>query len=282
MMRGGIHRTTIYYARISLIRTLFDYDKKSASEVTEYISQLINRDLISTNIKGAYEWHFGNIEDTADYLYCKLGKLRTKGKTTRFDDLKKQFIEVESEDKDAFISHILFDKKNHLILFEERPELGYKELKWTITEAVQRQFQKVISIDILPNKIELTKILNDAYRVTKAKFLLKPSNPDNSEDLKKMDDLIRDVRAKRAKMEFDNEEGLDFKNSKNFKSALSLSNRGFGTFNLDYEYIDGVKRKFNSSKKILKETIPKPPSEERWKNKLKEMLKQAMEMLDKK
>lgn len=278
----NLFRTTVYHARISLVRTVVDYDSKSEIDLTEYISKIIKNDLITKSIQGHFNWHFGNIEDDKDCIYCRLGKLRKRGVTTQFDDKTKKFIEIESQDQDAFISHILFDKKSHFLLFEERPELGYKELMYVIVETVRKQFNREIHIDILPNNVEVNKLLKEAVKVTKATFLLKPSNPDNSEDLRKMDELIRDIRAKKAKMEFDNDEGLNFKDSKTFSSALSLSNRGFGTFNLDYEYDDGQKRKFSSKKKQLKETISKPSNDEKWKKKLIEMLKQTIGLLNRK
>ncbi|MBU0471527.1 MAG: hypothetical protein KKF65_02810 [Nanoarchaeota archaeon] len=278
----NLSRTTVYHSRISLVKTVFDYSEKSESKLSNMISTLIKEDKVNQAITSDFGWHFGDVIEFKTYIHCKLGKIRKKKQKTLFDNTQKKFIEIESNEEDAIISHILFDKKTHFFLFEERPEVGYKELIYVITEAIRKIYDREIHIDILPNNLEVTRILKDASKITKARFLLQPSNPDNSADLRKMDELIRDIRAKKAKMEFVNDDGLDHENSKTFKSALSLSNRGFGTFNLDYEYSDGTKHKFSSKKKQLRETMPKPTSDESWKKKLIELLNNTINLLNKK
>lgn len=282
MASKSLTRTTVYHSRISLVKTVMDYGTKSETDLTNFMTKLMTKDMISGVIKSNFDWHFGDVQETQEHIFCKLGKIRKKKEKTKFDDKTKKFIEIKSDDEDIFISHMLFDKKNHFFLFEERPEVGYKELIFVITESVKKLFDREIHIDILPNKLEVTRVLKDANKITKARFLLKPSNPDNSEDIRRMDDLIKDIRAKKAKMEFDNDDGLEFKKSSTFKSALSLSNRGFGDFNLDYEFADGVKHKFSSKKKQLKETMPKPKSDDDWKKKLIQQLKNTIDLLNRK
>src|SRR3989344_7684770 len=138
----NLTRTTVYHARISLVKTVIDYDSKSEVDLTEYISKVIKNDLVTKSIQSRFNWHFGNIEEDKEFIYCRLGKLRKRGVTTQFDDKAKKFIEIESQDQDAFISHLLFDRKNHYLLFEERPEVGYKELMYVIIETVKKQFNR--------------------------------------------------------------------------------------------------------------------------------------------
>lgn len=262
------------------MKTLSDYDKRSSTDLTRIIVNFIKTKKISDVLSTTHDWRFGDIQDAKEFIFCRLGKIRKVKKKTIYDEKTKSFKDIDSDDEDVFISHIFFDKKGHFFLFEERPELGYKELMHIIKESVKKFYDKEISIDILPNKFEISGILKRAHRITRASFMLKPSNPDNSEDLKKMDDLIRDVKAKKAKVEFNNDEGLNTKSS-TFNSALSLSNRGFGDYNIDYEFTDGKKHKYYSKKKQLKETIRKPKSEAEWKNKMKEMFQKMIDLLDK-
>ncbi|PIR40208.1 MAG: hypothetical protein COV33_00970 [Candidatus Zambryskibacteria bacterium CG10_big_fil_rev_8_21_14_0_10_34_34] len=257
-----------------------DYGEKSADKLTELFSKLIKEDNVSEAIISDYEWHFGDIKEDNEIIFCKLGKIRKIRQKTKFDNKKKTFLEIKSDDEDVFISHLLFDKKNHFFLFEERPEVGYKELTHILTESFKKLNNREIAIAILPNKLEVNKILTGKFTVTKARFLLRPSNPDNSEDLKKMDNLIRDVHAKRATMDFVNDDGLD-KESSTFNSALSLSNRGFGSFHLNYTSPDGKKRHFYSKQKQLKDTISKPNSETEWKSKLLDLLSKTIDLLNK-
>lgn len=274
-------RTTVYISRISLIKTIQDYDKKSTEELEKMVSQLIKNDEITNQIKSDFEWHFGDIFEDAKTIFCKLGKIKKHKEKTKFDKENKKFIDITTDEEEAFISHLLFDKKNHFLIFEERPEVGYKELMFVISESLKRIFKRDIKIEILPNKIETKRILDEASKIMRAVFSLTPSNPDSAEDLRKMDELVRDVKAKRAKLDFFNEDGLNFKKSIALHSALSLSDRGFGKYSLEYEQ-DGKVHKYESKRKQMKESIKKSRTNQEWRNKLLDILEKIKSLLDKK
>jgi len=274
---------TMYYARINLHKLLADYDSKSEKFLSEKITDLINNENVSDAVKSDYKWRFGDIIETENNIFCKLGKIRKVKEKTIFDQKNKKFIQTTSTDEDVFISHIFFDKKRHFFIFEERrPEIGYKELIYIIEQSFKKFYEREISIDLLPNKLALNKILEISNKITRVKFVLKPSNPDDAEDIKTMENIIRDIKAKKATIDFTNIDGLKVKDSKTYNSGNQMVAKGFGNETLEYIDKGGKKQSYNSKNKIMKETIKKPVNDNEWKSKFIDMLNNLVKVSNQK
>ena len=125
-------------------------------------------------------------------------------------------------------------------------------------------------------------ILKIARKVTYAHFVLKPSNPDMSEDSRKIDEALRAMGAETAKLDVSSNRGLNYDHSNLLTSSLAQVHRGYGRYTLIYENESGERIKFQSWTKNFKESFEKPKDKEGMKNKLKQVLGHALKMLEEK
>src|SRR3989338_1158828 len=278
-------RTTIYLGRLYLHKDLDYYSKQKepANFISERLTSLIKKNEITKYITHPdFEWKFGGVIEGDGFIYGKLGKIKKSKIRTVYDDNKEDFIELEDMVGDAEVSHFCIFFKEHIILFERRPNLGHKELIYIFSEYYNKLFDHKGGMDIglLQNKAEIIKILKQAEKLTLVKFNLIPSNPDNSDDLKKMDEALKEINADKAKFEVENkEDGLEFKKPNLLTSSFALCDRGYGSYVLTYKKGD-QELKIESRSKIIKESLDLPSETENILKEFRRILAQAKAILD--
>lgn len=283
-----LRKTTSYVARISINTSLINFDKGMTKRVEEFNEKIIdyfkNVQLDKLIISPAYDWRYGDLEFGEEFIFGRLGKI-VKGKTKFvYDETHKGFVEKESDEPEAELTTFLLSLKTHLLVFEERPSIGYKEFLFVFQESFNKFLKQdsAVTLELITNKQLIEAILDTAKKVLKAKFVLRPSNPDMDEDNKKIDEALKEMKADSAKLEVRSEDGLETKKPSLFRSSIAQGNKGYGHYAITYENQNGDILKFESRKKIFKENFEVSNNKDALKSKFKQILKNALSLLDKK
>jgi hypothetical protein len=189
-------------------------------------------------------------------FYGYFGKVKEKGMEQTYDMNKHQFLKeyVEKNIAQAYTFFII-NPETQVILFEEKNSLKHKQFI-KMFEKSYNNFYKTndqIQIDLIQDE---TKLLEDLEKkkVLHISFNLKPSNPEDEEDYRLVDNLLKKARANNAKVEIENKiEGLKFDEKEGFaRQGVALSGAGYG----DYEALveqDGRQKTIRSKDKVLRE-----------------------------
>jgi len=284
----GARRSTFYSARLYFSQSLYDFEKELSKRIEDFNKKLLDfvmakeGENISNN--PAFEWRLGDIEsDKKTFIFGRLGKIR-KGKTINFyDKVHKSFEEKESDESEAEVSNFYINLEKHLIVFEDRQYLGYKDFIIVFSSAFSKHIQKDDALDIEPisDKVVIENILKKAKKLLKAYMVLKPQNPDMNEDSKIIDEALKDIHADSAKIEVKSKNGLLYKKKNILSSGIAQANRGYGHYSIDYQNEQGEFRTFKSKKRtyVVKDDLPAGKKE--IKQKLKSILEKALEIIDK-
>ena len=111
-----------------------------------------------------------------------------------------------------------------------------------------------IKIDLIKDESKLLKEF-EKRKVLNIIFDLKPSNPEDEEDFKIVDDLIKKSKAKKARIKIENTDGLDLSERQGLaRQGVALTSAGYGEYNALVEE-DGRYKTIRSKGDILREVF---------------------------
>lgn len=287
MIRRNRHRkTTTYVGRLTVDVSLLNFQMTAEERVIEFNKNLIryiqNAELERLVENPSFEWKFGDIEVTDKYVFGRLGKIR-KGKTKFvYNEDKKSFLEVETNETEAEVSNFLISLDRHIIVFEERPHLGYKEFMEIFKITFSRFFNQedALTIELLTNKQMIESILRKSRKIVKTHFVLTPSNPDMNEESKLIDEELKKMRADSIKLDIKAKNGLDYSKPNLLRSAIAQGNQGYGHYTIKYENDQGDIITYESKRKTIKEQFEMPENLNEVKTIFKQILNKALHTLD--
>jgi hypothetical protein len=191
-------------------------------------------------------------------FYGYFGRVKEKGMEQIYDMNTHKFLKeyVEKNIAQAYTFFVI-NPDTQVILFEEKNSLKYKQFIRMFEKSYNSFYNTndQIKIDLIQDE---TKLLEDLEKkkVLHITFNLKPSNPEDEEDYRIVDNLLKKARAKRAKVEIENKtEGLKFEEREGLaRQGVALSGAGYG----DYEALveeDGRSKTIRSKDKVLREVF---------------------------
>jgi hypothetical protein len=229
-----------------------------------------------------FKWRFGGIQQEDNLIFGKFGKIGTSDTHMVYDEKSKDFIETERKEYNATVSHFCIFLKEHLIIFERTRSPGYKEFMIVFREAFSRyvDVKDCVSIDLIKNKVEIAKIIKQADRIVNLDFTIRPSNPDHSDDIKRIDDELKTMRAEKARLSFDSwKKGLDVQSPTILRSSIALCDRGYGDYRI--QYVKGEEeRRLDSKTQVVREKMKISKNSEQMKKEYQRIRNQTMDMLD--
>jgi hypothetical protein len=248
---------TIYAGRLnfSFEKTPDDVDKFVADKLFELVS---SKAIIEKNAE--FIWRFGGVQKQDDSIVGRFGKINKSKISAQFDDKINDFIETSRSQEEAYYSNFCIFVKEHLILFEKRFGVGQRDFKGIFEKAFNNLCHTgELEIELLTDKKEVMKIIEESDKLEQIEFNLRPSNPDSSQDSKLIDDALKAAGSKKGKIILENKEtGLNrTKKLTLITSGIALCNLGYGTYKIraskggELLFIDSVK-------KIIKEKAPRP------------------------
>ena len=231
----------------------------SRSETEQYLKELTSArgHLLKEN---EFAWRFGGIHLAGQSITGKFGKEKLIKNMTQFDERRNDFVEKPTRKGEAFYSNFCIFLNENIILFERKFGVGHIEFVKAFSAVYNKAHGRGnLEVELLKDKEEILAIMERADMVTSIEFSIKPTNPDAGEESRKVDDMLKEIRAKKSGMSFsNNEEGIDYKKKGSIvSSAIALCNRGYGKYNVKTKKGEEEVR-IESIKKLIKEHTKAP------------------------
>lgn len=241
------------------------------TKITQNVTETYFRDNLLKLIKeGMYSdrirknlWVFENkgelLFEEEKVLYGIFGRVKEKGYENIFDMIKRKFMKEYFEKNIAqSYSFFIINPKTQIIIFEEKKAFKHKYFA-KMFEKVYNDFYKSkseLTIALIPEESKLLKDL-EKKKVLRIEFSLKPSNPEDEEDFRAIDTLLKKARARTAKIDIENKtEGLKFDESEGIgRQGVALSSAGYGDYKALVEQ-EGHTKTIHSKDTVLREVIP--------------------------
>jgi hypothetical protein len=209
--------------------------------------------------KNKFVWAFGD-HVTKDIngekiIFARLGKIKAGFEDLIYDKKAKSFKRVTVETKPLYYSNLIISPKSHIIIFEERPGISASMFPDLFSKFYSEHFNDLSSlkIDLILDREIVFSRLNDFDKIIEVKFKVMPSNPDNEEEFRKLDEEIKNSNASEASFKFKNEQdGLKVKDSM-VGQGIALSGAGYGEYTIVGVEEDGEKKVIKSKDQVLRQ-----------------------------
>jgi len=255
-------KVTVYAGRLNFTfeKTVTNPEKIERENIIKMVSK--NENLAEDE---DFFWRFGGIRilENKNIILGRVGKIRKSRLMTEFDDKTNDFIEKKTDIKFAYSSNFCIFLDKNLILFERKFGIGFMEIKNKIEEIFTDMCKIEMEIELLKDKKEVMKIIQESDKLIEIDFSIRPTNPDSDEDMKVIDNLLKQSKAKKARMKFENKiEGLETKEKNIISSGIALCSKGYGSYRIKAKKGDR-ETTIDSVKKIIKESeVPPKHGEE--------------------
>ena len=248
--------------RIHIMTQIKMYQKLSETYFKDRLLKMIKEAVYNPENKWRNIWAFeykGEIlYQNEKVFYGYFGKVKGKGMEQTYDMNKHQFLKeyVEKNIAQAYAFFII-NPETQVILFEEKNSLKYTQFI-KMFEKSYNDFYNTndeIKIDLIKDETKLLEDLENK-KVLHISFNLKPSNPEDDEEYRLVDNLLKKARAKSAKVEIENKiEGLKFDEKDGLtRQGVALSGAGYGDYEALVE-LDGLPKTIRSKDKVLREVF---------------------------
>lgn len=257
-MAGEKHNTVVLgrihisqWVRDTLESRLFELVTKSEKYIQE-----------SGKGKDKFVWMFLEgcaVEgDEASIVYAQLAKININFEDKYLDEPKRSTKTVVSDQpRVASLSNFIIDLKSQSILFEEKPQLSIKQFMSTFATLYRRYFHDLTNINIDPvvESEKIFEILGQYDKITKASFKVTPSNPEDEDDFRKLDEILKQSNTTEANLKFKSDEvGLNIQDGTIVREAIALSGAGYGNYTIVAEK-DEKTTILKSEDQILRTTV---------------------------
>lgn len=276
--------TTFYFGRLHIKRTLQDFVASGTENwVKKRLLKYLNNIEVPVKVKDKdFKWYFGGISDEESFIIGKMGRVRKTKLRIFYDKSKRDFVEQITEDEDGVFSYFFIDVSKMIILFERRFIIGQLQFKKMFCDGFNIFYDQKDGLDIefIKDDREIESILKSAEKIIKAKFNIRPTNPDMDEEVKIIDKELKKIKAKKGKLEFENkEDGLEVKEGTLLSSAIALCNRGYGDYTIDY-FAEKQQRRLSSKLKTTVKSEKRPTNREEALKLAKKLINYAYKLLE--
>ena len=186
--------------------------------------------------KNKFTWAFGdyliNEDEGEKIIFARLGKIKSDSIEDFYDKETKSFRQMVIESKTISYSNFIIIPEDQVIVFEEQPSITAKMFLECLSRFYRRHSNGIstITIDLIVDEEKIFTRLDSFDKITKVSFKVIPSNPDDEDDFRKLDEELKESNATEAGQWYKNEsEGLLIENSM-IKQGLALCNAGYGDY----------------------------------------------------
>ena len=233
------HNFVIGRMHIASQRTInYEKEKSFEEKIFDFISK--SEGYIEKNRKGIEKaiWVFGNVSkqnmDGEEVFYGRFGKLKGTAKETLYDKKARNFIEENliKQLAQSYSNFIIHPKTQTIIFEERRPDIKIEKFVKIFENSYLSYFPDLtaMKIRLMVEEGRVFTMLKDK-KVVRVTFQLIPSNPDDKEIFKKLDEMFHKSGIEDGKMQFDNPEGLNVQAEGGIvREAIGLSDAGYGAY----------------------------------------------------
>ena len=212
--------------------------------------------------KNTYAWKFGDIhidsKNGEDILYARLGKIKVDGEELEYDETSKSFKpEHNLINKPEVYSNFLIHFSKHIIVIEEKSKLKYTKFINIFSKMFEDYYKRslIVEIDEIMEPLGVFKVLDSCDKLMSATITVSPSNPEDEEDFRRLDELLKQTGSEKTRIEFSDKDGSGLKHRGTIVGeAIALANSGYGHYLL--KIIErGIVRKISSKNYIYRRFI---------------------------
>ncbi|WP_410765781.1 hypothetical protein [Haloferax sp. DFSO60] len=192
-------------------------------------------------------WRFGRVEEHGETIIGRFGKVFTD-QPMQFDDDEKDFVQSDDNEEIADVSHFIIYPSKNVIAFNRKKHIGHKQFVKVFAAGYGNFYgmPEGITISLLKNSIEVEELLSVAERIHELDFDLVPTNPIRDDEMKVLDEPMREIGADEFSIAAESETGSLNPRNSFVRSGFALSNNGYGDFKITYEV--GGETKFYDSR----------------------------------
>jgi hypothetical protein len=215
--------------------------------------------------KGKFLWVFADIlvkqVDDDKIIFARLGKNKKEKVETIFDKKNWSYTRVAvTAPKAESFSNFIIMPKSQTILFEEKKSIiSINQFVEMFSSIYNQHFNDIsdLKIDLVYEREKIFYKLKEYDKITEVQLNLVPSNPENETEFKKLDDTLKEIKAKAATLVFKNEtDGLNIGENTIIAQGINLSSAGYGT--VKFTATKGSETEnFDSKSQILRYGVPK-------------------------
>lgn len=229
-----------------------------AEDANKKIKDVLIKAEKETIEEGKYKWAFGNIDSQQingnEIVFGRLGRTITQKFETIYDQINHSYKKELIKSTEATYSNFFIMSQFNLLAYEEKHNLTKLKFINKFMEFWGKYDFSNISFEFVKDEVEIFEIVKSWDRLTKATFDLVPSNPSSRDVWVPTDKIIREAKAERAKLDFENKKGSLAKEESIIQQAISMASDGYGEFKL--KGIKGdVVQNFDSITKIIRREI---------------------------
>jgi len=214
--------------------------------------------------KNKFVWVFGDPLvkdiDREKIIFARLGKIKRGLEETIFDRNKRSFrrvpVDVESPRALSY-SNFIIHPNSHTILFEDKlPNISLNQFKENFSKLYKQHFRDLsdLKIDLIVETGRVFEILKQFERIIEVQFKVRPSNPEDEPEFRRLDHLLKESGTKDANLSFKNEEaGLKVEGTI-IGEGISQSGAGYGEYEISVEK-EGRKEIIKSKDKIVRKVV---------------------------
>ena len=282
-MSASMAKTNFYFGRLNFkhqLTTLSDYDSdmdrvdRIRSTLYDYVN---SGEVVFSEVGGDEKWIFGASIKRDGLIFGKFGKIYTD-QPTRYDFEQGDFIDSEEEETQAEYSMFLIQPEKNLIVFNQRHRIGYRQFQRAFAAGYNNFYNldDGISITLLKDAGDVERILEET-EVQSVEFDLVPTNPTSDPDMEVLDNHIRNMEADIFGMDAKADGGINMDDDL-MKAALSMSNAGYGDFQMEYER-QNRREKYSSADKPASQETDKPSNLEDLVASARDLTERAQDLL---
>jgi hypothetical protein len=215
--------------------------------------------------RGKFLWVFADIlvklVDEDKIIFARLGKNKKEKVETVFDKKNWSYTRVaETAPKAESFSNFIIIPKSQTILFEEKKSIiSINQFVEMFSSIYNQHFNDIsdLKIDLVYEREKIFYKLKEYDKITEVQLNLVPSNPENEAEFRKLDDTLKEIKAKAATLVFKNEtDGLNVGENTIIAQGINLSSAGYGTVKFTATK-GGETENFDSKSQILRYGVPK-------------------------
>jgi hypothetical protein len=206
----------------------------NVQELIDLIPDAIKSKYILKSKKSQWTWEFTHVNefpwDNRILITGYFIKSRKESKTIVKDN--KLYL-YEIPEKVAYPSFFIYDPLYEILIFEETGDIQRQQFIDAFERIIYQANLSIgkIEVELLPKKDEVYKHIHNIEYLTKIEFdLVHPNGFIGKDAYKDLEELIRNEKATRMKVSFENEKGLD-KNGVFIQSGIEMVSRGYGQVN---------------------------------------------------
>jgi len=234
--------TKFYFARLNFkhqLTSFQDFTEGGEFDRVERVKSLILE--YGNSSEPVYEedeetkWRFGKVKEYEGVILGRFGKVYAD-QPMQYNDEEEDFERADEHEEMADVAHFAVYPETDIIAFNRKKRIGQNQFidAFSIGYNSYYDIPDGLEIKLIKNNYEIEEILDRADRVFSVDFDLIPTNPIRDEEMRVLDEPMRQMGADDLNFSASSDTELEPDNEY-IRAGFALSTNGYGDFEMGYE-----------------------------------------------